>query len=218
MSKEDINVKVTPEALAEAYKILGVSLEKSDNPEIEKSYEEEGVGDDGKEDSGGEDAKPDMSGSLNAKDKKKKKKNKIKKAFKKLSKGLDSKLDALVTINKSLTDQLGQHKETLEKAQERIEELENIPAGRKSIITQNFIEKAFTENEGTGKKMVSVSQHRTELQGLLISKAGLDGDSIEKANIDSFWQNEMEYFEATNSLHPKAIEKLFKDDNIQLVK
>jgi hypothetical protein len=66
--------------------------------------------------------------------------------------------------------------------------------------------------------MLSVSQHRNEIQNMLIEKAGLGGDMIEKGEIDSFWNQEMQYFEATNNLHPKAVQKLLTEDKIQLVR
>lgn len=218
MSKENINV--TPEAIEEAYKVLGITLSKSENPSLEKSEDNSEDNEDPEEEDSLEDKKEDK------KEKKKKPFPKMEKsedsavlgAIEKLSKGFDEKFNAIATINKGLTDALNETREELEKAQEQIEELSKAPMGRKSITTQGFLEKAFQENETNGKKMLSISQHKSALQKMLIEKAGFDGDVLEKSNVNEFWANEMQYFEATNSLHPKAIEKLYNEDNIQLVK
>jgi len=135
-----------------------------------------------------------------------------------LEKSFGEKFDALITLNKSLTGELGEVKENLEKSEERIRELEELPTGRKSITTESFIEKAFSENDETGKKMLSISQHKNEIQRMLIEKAGLNGDMIEKSQVDTFWKSEMEYYEATGTLRPMGIERLYKEHDIQIVK
>lgn len=214
MSKEDL--KVTPEALAEAYKILGVStINKAEDPKLSKAEDEESDEDEGSDEDEMEDKKE------NKKKGKKMEKSEtpdLSKAIETLGENLNKKFEAIALINKGLIDELSSTREELSKAQERIEEIETSSAGRKSITTTSFIEKAFQENETSGKKMLSMSQHKPQIQNMLIEKAGYNSNTIEKANVDSFWENEMQYFEATNSLHPKAIEKLFKEDNIQLVK
>lgn len=212
MSKK--NIEVTPESIQEAYKTLGISFEKSEDPDLKKSEDNDADDVDGDSDPEDDDEKaPKKKG----KKMEKSEDNTFDKAFEKLSKSLDSKFEALVTINKGLSDQLSKTNDELVKAQDRIEELET-SSNRKSITSTGFIEKAFQENEETGKKMLSVSQHKNSIQNLLIEKAGFGSDVIEKGQVNDFWRNEMEFFESTGSLHPKAIEKLFAEDNIQLVK
>jgi hypothetical protein len=217
MSKN--NIQVTPEAIEDAYKVLGISLFKAEDDEMNKEDDKK------PEEDEGEDSPEDKKEDKKEKEKKKKVPEKMEKsedsaleAINRLSKSLEGKFEALATINKSLTDSLSETREELEKAQEKLEAIETSPMSRKSVTTSNFIEKAFQENETSGKKMLSMSQHKSSIQRLLIEKAGLDGDTFEKSAVNDFWSNEMQYFEATNSLHPKAIEKLFKEDNIQLVK
>lgn len=219
MSKN--NIQVTPEAIEDAYKVLGISLFKAEDDKMNKEEDEDDDEEKPKKEKEDEedDEKPDIEKAP------KKKKEKMEKsedsaldAINRLSKSLEGKFEALATINKSLTDSLSETREELEKAQEKLEAIETSPMGRKSVTTSNFIEKAFQENEVSGKKMLSMSQHKSSIQRMLIEKAGLDEDTFEKSAVNDFWSNEMQYFEATNSLHPKAIEKLFKEDNIQLVK
>jgi hypothetical protein len=214
MSKEIINI--TPEAIQEAYKTLGVELSKSEESVIEKA-----------EDTEEEEVEKESEEEVEEKKEKKEKKPKMEKAeessfekaFAKLNDGLNKKFDALITLNKGLENQLSETREELSKSQERIEELETSTAGRKSISTQNYIEKAFQENETNGKKMLSISKHKANIQNMLIEKAGFGTEEvIEKSQVDNFWRNEMEYFEATGSLTKRAIEKLYTEDNIQLVK
>lgn len=140
-------------------------------------------------------------------------------AVNKLGKDLGDRFSSMALLNKAMEDQLSEMSDRLEKAEGKIKEYEEAPLDRKSITTQGYIEKAFQENEDTGKKMLSISQHKREIQGLLIEKAGLnEGDVLEKGVTDTFWNNEMLHFEATGGLRIRAIEKLFKDDNIQIVK
>jgi hypothetical protein len=213
----DKNIQITKETIADAYKTLGISLSKAQESTIEKGQEDDENDDENENEN--ENSEVD-------KKEKKEKKPKMEKADESaalraidaLSKNLESKFVALGTINKALTDELSQTREELAKAQEQIEEIGEV-AQRKSITTKGFIEKAFQENETNGKKMLSMSQHKSSIQNLLIEKAGFgQGDVLEKGQVNDFWTNEMQYFEATNSLHQKAIEKLFQEDNIQLVK
>jgi hypothetical protein len=215
----DNNIQITKEAIEDAYKVLGVSLSKAQESTIIKGQENE---DDEEEDEEEDNKKEEEKEKKPVKDKKlkmeKSQDSTILKAFEQLNKNLEGKFEALATINKGLTDELSQTREELSKAQEQIEELGEV-SNRKSITIKGFIEKAFQENETNGKKMLSLSQHKNIVQNMLIEKAGFgESDVLEKANVDDFWSNEMQYFEATNSLHPKAIEKLYREDNIQLVK
>jgi predicted RNase H-like nuclease (RuvC/YqgF family) len=215
----DNNIQITKEAIEDAYKVLGVSLSKAQESTIIKGQENEDDEEDDEEDDNKKEEEKEKKSIKEKKPKMEKSQDStILKAFEQLNKNLEGKFEALATINKGLTDELSQTREELSKAQEQIEELGEV-SNRKSITTKGFIEKAFQENETNGKKMLSLSQHKNVVQNMLIEKAGFgEGDVLEKANVDDFWSNEMQYFEATNSLHPKAIEKLYREDNIQLVK
>lgn len=235
MSKKTI--EINDESIQKAYETLGIdinslSLEKA-KKEKEEDDDEEEEGEEKEEMKKAEELVSKKREELEKAESELAKLNKSKssgddvliKALDGFNKEMSNKFEALITINKSLenrfstvSEELEKAQETIEKAHERIEELENSSAGRKSITTEKFIEKAFQENEDTGKKMVSMSQHKGEIQGLLMEKAGLNGDFIEKSQLDSFWNNEMQYFEATNMLRPRAVERLFKEDNIQIVK
>lgn len=216
-------IEITPATVQEAYKILGIDQEVIIKSEKEKE-------DDDEDDEEKVEMKKSEIDALNEKIKKQEKelvelkkgedppieKSDTLNAINALNENVGKKFEAMATINKSLSDQLSQTQEELKKSQEQIKTLEDTPI-RKSLTTKNFIEKAFQEND-QGNKMLSVSQHRREIQGMLIEKAGLDGDEIEKSEIDNFWNNELQYFEATNSLHPKAVQKLLLDDKIQVVR
>lgn len=214
MSKE--TVEITPEAIEEAYKILGIS--KSEDPSLSKAEDDE-------EDEGSAEDEEEDKKEMKKKGGKKMEKSEFPEIVKaiqvlgeSLNKSFSEKFEALGKINKGLSDELNQTKEELQKSQERLEELENSSSGRKSITTQNFIEKAFQENEENGKKMLSISQHKKEIHDILMEKAGYVGEVIEKSQVNTFWENEMQFHEATGSLNPRAIKELFIKDNIQLVK
>lgn len=230
-------IEITPETIHAAYKTLGIDHEviSKAEEEMEKEEDDENEEEDKKEDTKEKKKKiqksiSDLKEQLQKAETElaglegKKEEPKIEKsedstlnAINSLNDSIGKKFEAMATINKALSDQLSETKEELKKSQEKIQALEETPI-RKSITTQNFIEKAFQEDEKTGNKMLSVSQHRAEIQNMLIEKAGLGGDDVIEKSVDNFWNNEMQYFEATNSLHPRALQKLMAEDKIQIVR
>jgi predicted nucleic acid-binding Zn-ribbon protein len=218
-------IEITPETIQAAYKTLGIDQEVISKAEEEKEDSEK----DKKEDTKKKKIQKSISElkdqlqkaetELAGLDGKKieKSEDSTLNAINSLNDSIGKKFEAMATINKALSDQLGETREELKKSQEKIQALEETPI-RKSVTTQNYIEKAFQEDEKTGNKMLSVSQHRTEIQNMLIEKAGLGGDDVIEKSIDTFWNNEMQYFEATGSLHPRALQKLVAEDKIQIVR
>lgn len=226
-------IEITPETIQKAYETLGIDQEVISKAESEGSEEDEEEDEmemkkdkkkkmeksisDLKEQL--QKAEDELAGLEGEKPKEKIEKggeNEILKAIHSSNEIMGKKFEAMATLNKNLENQLGETREELEKAQEKIQALEDTPI-RKSITTQNYIEKAFQEDDN-GNKMLSLSQHKREIQGMLIEKAGYDKEEIEKADIDKFWENEMTYFESTNSLHPKAVQRLLKDDKIEITR
>lgn len=229
-------IEITPETIQAAYKTLGIDQEvisKAEEMEEDEDKEDEDSEEDKKEDIKEkkkkiqksisdlkeqlQKAETELAGFDGKKEEIKKSEDPTLNAINSLNDSIGKKFEAMATINKALSDQLGETREELKKSQEKIQALEETPI-RKSVTTQNFIEKAFQEDEKTGNKMLSVSQHRAEIQNMLIEKAGLGGDDVIEKSIDTFWNNEMQYFEATNSLHPRALQKLMAEDKIQIVR
>lgn len=214
-------IEITPESIQAAYKTLGIEQEViSKAEEVEEDTKENKKEKMEKSISALKEqlqkAESDLA-ELEGKKEIEKSDNDTLSAINALNESIGKKFEAMATINKSLSDQLGETREELKKSQEQIQALEETPI-RKSVTTENFIEKAFQEDEKTGNKMLSVSQHRNEIQNMLIEKAGLGGDEMIEKSVDSYWNNEMQYFEATNLLHPKAMQKLLAEDKIQIVR
>lgn len=206
MSTEKATIEINEETIQKAYQTLGIEISKAEGDEEDMDEE----GDEEDDEKTKKKVKKSEQDELSSEDKI------IKGISDSLNESFGEKFKATALLNKSLEDKLGEMNEKLEKAEQRIEELEETPTQRKSVTS--FIEKAFQEDKDSGKKMLSLSQHRNEIQNLLIEKAGLGSDLLEKGVVDNFWNNEVQYYEATGSLHRGAFEKLYKDDNIQIVR
>lgn len=222
-------IEITQDTIKKAYETLGVSVESSslEKAEVEKDEDEDKDEEKEKGMRKGElesliaKQKEDLRKSeeeLNALNGAKTEKveksesSSIEKAILNMRNEINEKFTVLGQLNKSLRDQLEETQERLEKAEEDLSK----SAGRKSIVTKQFIEKAFQENEN-GDKVLSIRAHKNEIQRLLIEKSGFSEDVIEKSQVNEFWKNEMEYFEATGGIRPRAAERLLKENKIQIV-
>lgn len=137
----------------------------------------------------------------------------------KLLKAQSEEISSLRKMNTDLRGELGEMStkfDTISKSLTEVTELVgkigDQSQGRKSIIPGTFIEKAFQEEEGTNKKMLSISGHKKEIRNLLMEESG-----ISKGKKDVFYSDGLEFFEATGKLTDKVIVALFKDKDIKIV-
>lgn len=120
-------------------------------------------------------------------------------------------IQKLIEINKGLTDELSSTKEEIKKANDRIKALENQPLGRKSYTSQ-FIEKAFQENTDNGKKQLSMSQHKTEINNLL------DNLTFEKGQMNELYANGISMYQSSGIMPEDVIRDLAIKHNIEIVR
>jgi len=125
---------------------------------------------------------------------------------------ISEKFQAVGTLIKSFDDSIGEFKEDLDGINERVEELENQPVGSKSFTTSNFIKKAFEEDEETGMKQLSLSQHKKEVLTILDGKAG----DISKGEVNEKVSDAIIQLEAHGSLPQEIIDDLAIKDNIKI--
>jgi len=227
-------IELTDKSINDAYAVLGISMEKSESPDLEKSEEEapemeekEDVEKEGEEkedvEKGGPDGdnkegeeknikkSEDSSEELEKSEETFEKSDveELKEFFKGEIQGFNEKVEALGFLNKSL------HSE-LEKANAKIEKLESQPEMRKSLIsTKDYIEPNFEKSEEPGKKQLSLSQNKDQIHAMLLDKAGFDkGEN----NVDRKWAAELQYFEANRELSPQGLVEFSKSEDIQIVK
>lgn len=100
---------------------------------------------------------------------------------------------------------------------ERFEKLESEPVvGRKSITSQNFIEKSFGNEQQNelmkGKSSLSLSKNKQQVSDLLLAKSG-----IEKGEVNDFYVDALTGFEATGSISKSVVNDLFHNHNVLVV-
>lgn len=240
--KKSKTVEINESTIAEAYKTLGVSIETIKKGEdLDDIEDDDDPEDDDKKDKDKKNdkmttqmSKAEIQSQITAKEaelsqlkeslsKSEEGAPMVNEAFQKgleeLSLSIKSGFESVGTLVKGLSDQLNSTKEELQKAQEQIEELQNQPVGRKSITGTKFIDKDFNKGENIEEdgNVLSMSANRNEIQNILLEKSGLN--EIEKGGkVDSFWNQELQYFEANGYLTKGAVDRLLKSDKVQIVR
>jgi hypothetical protein len=236
---ETLNIeKAKKEEGSTEEKVEKESKETKEKVENDKTHEKKETEEEGLEDDAEDEDEKEMKKALSEKEKEledMKKAYELKKAGKKDKKKEDSKIEKaedfniqksideaiqpilkpiqkLIEINKSLSDELSSTKEEIEKANKRIESLEKQPVGRKSFLNTQFIEKAFQENAETGKKQLSMSQHKNEINNVLDSLA------FEKGQMNELYANGISMYQSSGVMPEDVIRDLFAKHNIQIVK
>jgi len=149
---------------------------------------------------------------------------KEKKDKKEMKKSLDNELESFKSeltkaigesngeLVKGISDITTLFKAFTEKVNERLTVIENQPVGRKSVITQNVIEKSFgnpDDKNNENKTKLSISRQRQEISNVLFSKSGL-----EKGELNPLYSDAVASFEATNSISKAVVTDLYVNSNI----
>lgn len=133
--------------------------------------------------------------------------NDLKKDVDELKKAIDENggvsSEKLDNIEKSL--------ENIEEIDQRLEEVEKRSQGRKSISTKNYIEKSFPQGEPDGSNKLSISKDRSEILGILKSKAG-----IEKGEINERYADALMAYESSGSISKAIAQDLRQEENVVL--
>ena len=127
------------------------------------------------------------------------------KAFGVVSKDLNEQVE-------TLTEELTKANENYETLDERLEKIESQSNGHKSYLSKNYIQKAFSEDESTGKKVLSLVSHRKEIVDFLDNKA-----EIEKGERQEFYQDACMAYESSGTLPQKVIKDLDNNYDIKIV-
>lgn len=134
---------------------------------------------------------------------------------------LDTRFDAVTTLlkttiqeNQELKKSLVETNEILGKVSHIVTDMGNQSLGRKSYTTSKAIEKSFNNdiNQNNGKKVLSLSRDRQELENTL-----LDLSNIEKGEINSLYANAAMLFNTSKTLDRSTINDLYTSKNIQIV-
>jgi|GEM_PF-1740034 len=115
-------------------------------------------------------------------------------------------------IEKGISDITGLIKSFTSQFEERLQNLENQPGVRKSVVKAHAIEKSFggpDDENNKGKTTLSVSRNRQQVSNILLSKSG-----IEKGELNNFYADAMQAFEATGTLSKAVVTDLYTNNNI----
>lgn len=142
---------------------------------------------------------------------------KVEELLKGMQDHFDQKFAAIGEINKALLDQNDELKDKLFKSEKENKELGEKSQGRKSILTQSFIEKG-EQNGLTKQSALSVSQHKAQILAKSDEIIDWQSDSIKKGEGDEFrFANDIATFESTGQVSALMVNK-FKEKGIVLAK
>jgi len=119
-------------------------------------------------------------------------------------------------FNKGISEIKDMFTEFKKGIEEKLENIERQPVGRKSVVTSRALEKSFGNEEqanaASGKTVVSISRQRGQVSSILMAKSG-----IEKGEVNDFYVNEITKFEATGQISKAAMDDLNVNSNILIV-
>lgn len=202
--------------------------EKTKGDKDEKSDEDDDIEKASKEVEDMEKAFMDKKSALEELKKKKEPKGDIQKSenedlMKGIQDSLDSKLGdflgAIKTVvkatnqeNQELKKSLGETQEMLGKLNSVVVQMANQSLGRKSIPTVNAIEKSMGDNELAGKKVLSLSKDKAQIEAVLFDLSG-----IEKGEVNTLYANEAVHVNTSGMISKAVEDDLFKNHNIKIV-